>query len=168
MLTALSVGPRRGPQNAASKTETVSQLTDEQWLLIEDLFPVPPPNPAGGRPWVPPRPCLEGILWILITGARWKDLPKQFPSPATCWRRLRDWTASGVFQKAWARVLHKLDGLHRINWEEAMADGTFAPAKKGGFASARPSGARGPRSWSSPMGTACRWRPISPVPVRTR
>lgn len=156
MVTTLSVRPRRGPQNAASRTETVSQLTDEQWLLIEDLFPVEPMTRAGGRPWVPPRPCLEGILWILTTGARWKDLPKCFPSPSTCWRRLRDWTNSGVFREAWTRVLKKLDGLQEIDWEEEIADGTFAPAKKGGFASARPRRARGPRSWSSPTAMACR------------
>jgi transposase len=130
----------------ASTTEPQSQLTDEQWFLIADLFPWEPPSCAGGRPRVPPRACLEGILWVLRTGARWKDLPKCFPSYPTCWRRLKEWSESGVFQRAWARVLRKLDGLGRINWEEAVADGTFASAKKGVSASARPSAAREPRS----------------------
>ena len=112
-------------------TEPESQLTDEQWLLIEDLFRNSKPSPKGGRPATMPRSCVEGILWILRTGARWKDLPMHFPSPSTCWRRLQDWSRWGVFQKAWARLLGKLDGLKDINWEEAMADGTFSPAKKG-------------------------------------
>jgi transposase len=86
MMTALSVGPFRGLQNAACKMETVTQLTDEQWPVIEDRFQTPPRNPVGGRGWIPPRSCLERILWILITGSRWKDLPKHFPSSATCWR----------------------------------------------------------------------------------
>ena len=64
----------------ASKTETKAQLTDEQWNLIEDLFPWNPPTRFGGRPRIPPRACLEGILWLLRSGARWKDLPKSFPS----------------------------------------------------------------------------------------
>ena len=115
----------------ASKTEPQWQLSDEQWFLIADLFPWEAPSCAGGRPRVPPRPCLEGILWVLRTGARWKDLPKSFPSYPTCWRRLKEWSESGVFQRAWARVLRKLDGLGRINWQEAIADGTFASAKKG-------------------------------------
>ena len=51
------------------------QLTDEQWALISDLFPVPTPDPRGGRPRADVRHCLEGVLWVLRSGARWKDLP---------------------------------------------------------------------------------------------
>ena len=67
----------------ASKTEPKLQLTDEQWLLIADLFPWKPPTRKGGRPTVPPRVCLEGILWVLRTGARWKDLPDYFDNTWT-------------------------------------------------------------------------------------
>jgi transposase len=133
--TASKTEPIRGPQ---------PQLSDEQWAIVEDLFPWDPPSAAGGRPRVLPRPCLEGILWVLRTGARWKDLPRTFPSYPTCWRRLKEWAESGVFEKAWARSLRKLDGLGRVDWEETFADGTFAPAKKGGDASARPNAARAP------------------------
>ena len=68
---------------------------------------------------------------MLISGARWKDLPTHFPSPATCWRRLKEWTEAGIFQKAWSRLLHRLDGVKSIRWEEAMADGTFPGQKRG-------------------------------------
>ena len=128
----------------ASKTEPKRQLTDVQWFLIADLFPWHPPSRAGGRPAAPPRACLEGILWILRTGARWKDLPRSFPSYVTCWRRLRDWTGSGVWRKAWRRLLGQQ--ARQINWKETFADGTFSPAKKGAIASARRSAARGRRS----------------------
>jgi len=67
-----------------------SELTDEQWEKIAPLLPEPQASPWGGRKPLPNRPCFEGILWILRTGARWKDLPKRYPSPSTCWRRLRD------------------------------------------------------------------------------
>ena len=52
----------------------------------------PPATAAttGGRPPAPDRKVLEGILWILRSGARWQDLPEEFPSPSTCWRRLRE------------------------------------------------------------------------------
>ena len=149
MKLTLTWWPRRGRDHAASKMDPRPELTDAQWFVIESLFPQPAMTCRGGRPRVPPRPCLEGILWILRTGARWKDLPTNFPSPATCWRRLKEWTEAGVFQQAWAKVLRTLDGLGRIDWEQALADGTFARAKKGATLSGKPSAAREPRSWCS-------------------
>ena len=133
MVLTLSYWPNQGRNWRASRTDPKPQLSDEQWHLIEDLFPVREMTQAGGRPPIPPRACLEGILWVLISGARWKDLPTHFPSPATCWRRLQEWTESGLFQQAWARLLHRLDGLKSLRWDETMADGTFSPAKKGGL-----------------------------------
>ena len=146
MKLTLKMWPRRGRNRTGSRTEPDSELKDRHWFLIAELFQNPDPSPAGGRPRIEPRPCLEGVLWVLRTGARWKDLPKNFPSPATCWRRLKEWTESGVFQQAWERVLGKLDALGRINWQEAIADGTFSSAKKGVTASARPSAAKARRS----------------------
>jgi hypothetical protein len=57
-------------------------LTESQWALIAPLLPRRRPHPRGGRPWADDRACLEGILWILRTGARWRDLPRHYPSPA--------------------------------------------------------------------------------------
>ncbi len=168
MVLTLSYWPNQGRNWRASRTDPKPQLSDEQWHLIEDLFPVREMTQAGGRPPIPPRACLEGILWVLISGARWKDLPTHFPSPATCWRRLHEWTESGLFQQAWARLLHRLDGLKSLRWDETMADGTFSPAKKGGLVSARPNAARGRRSCSSSTVAAHRWASTSPVPVPLR
>ena len=168
MLLTLSYWPNQGRNWRASRTEPKPQLSDVQWHLIEDLFPVRKMTHAGGRPPIPPRPCLEGILWVLISGARWKDLPTHFPSPATCWRRLKEWTEAGIFQQAWSRLLHRLDGMKSLRWDETMADGTFAPAKKGDFASVRPNAAKGRRSCSSSMATARRWASTSPAPVRLK
>src|SRR2546426_2312312 len=66
-------------------------LTDAQWQKIEPLLPRRRRHRRGGRPPAANRRVLEGILWILRSGARWQDLPSEFPSPSTCWRRLRDW-----------------------------------------------------------------------------
>ncbi len=145
-----------------------TQLTDEQWDRIQDLFPWEPPTRYGGRPRKAPRDCLEGILWVLRSGARWKDLPNSFPSFSTCWRRFQEWTAAGIFKVAWARLLDELDGLGEINWEEAMADGTFSPAKKGAPRSAKPNAVRAPRSCCSSTARVCRWEstPNRPAPPK--
>jgi transposase len=126
-----------------------SELTDAQWKRIEPLLPEPRKSPKGGPTPVPNRPCLEGILWVLRSGARWKDLPKGrgFPSYSTCRRRLAEWEAAGVWLAAWRAFLAELDARGQLDWSEAFADGSFAPAKKGARASARPSGARARSGW---------------------
>jgi transposase len=107
------------------------QLTDEQWLLISEFFPVPSPDPRGGRPRAEARHCLEGILWVLRSGARWKDLPSSFPSYVTCWRRFVEWSKAGLWDQAWCRLVDQLDRQSKVAWKEGFADGTFASAKKG-------------------------------------
>lgn len=124
-----------------------SELTDELWNKIEPLLPNPEPSPKGGRRRIGNRRCFEGILWVLRSGARWKDLPERYPSPSTCWRRLRDWEDAGVWLKLWRAFLGELDEQGRLDWEETFADGSFAPAKKGACASARPNAARVQSGW---------------------
>jgi len=85
-------------------------LTDKQWELIEPLFPQPKRRKDNrGRPWSSNRDCLEGILWILQTGAAWRFLPEEYPSPSTCWRRLKQWEEKGVWLRAWRALLGTLD-----------------------------------------------------------
>jgi transposase len=115
-------------------TDLRPQLSDEQWSLISDLLADPPPDPRGGRPRAEARRCLEGILWVLRSGSRWKDLPRSFPSYVTCWRRFVEWSGDGAWERAWRRLLDKLDAQGRIAWSESFADGTFASAKKGATA----------------------------------
>src|SRR5918999_3845063 len=72
-------------------------LTDEQWDVLKLIIPAPPRRPDGrGRPWRDPRAVLNGILWILRTGAQWKDLPERYPPYQTCHRRFQHWVRSGV------------------------------------------------------------------------
>jgi transposase len=111
-------------------------LTDEQWELVEPMLPPPRRRRDNrGRPWASNRACFEGILWILQTGAAWRFLPDEFPSPSTCWRRLKQWEEEGVWLNAWRRLLGALDEEGLLRWDETFLDGSFAPAKKG----ARPS-----------------------------
>jgi transposase len=122
-------------------------LTDDQWALIEPLLPKPVQSPKGGRKPIDRRRVLEGILWILRSGARWQDLPERYPSPSTCWRRLRDWEAQGVWVEMWRTFLADLDQAGWLDWEEAFVDATFFPAKKGAKVSAKPSAARVQSAW---------------------
>jgi transposase len=111
-------------------------LSDEQWQEIEPLLPR---DKSRGRPWADNRRVVEGILWVLKTGARWRDLPKEYPSAATCWRRLGRWEKQGVWLKVWRAFLSELDARGTLNWEESFLDASFAPAKKGASESAKPS-----------------------------
>jgi transposase len=59
--------------------------------------------------------CLEGILWVLQTGAAWRFLPDKYPSTAICWRRLKRWEEQGVWLDAWRALLGALDGEGLLN-----------------------------------------------------
>jgi len=73
-------------------------------------------------------------LWVLQTGAAWRFLPSEFPSPSTCWRRLQQWEEQGVWLRAWRTFLGGLDEEGLLKWDQSFLDGSFAPAKKGGAA----------------------------------
>lgn len=117
-------------------------LTDEQWNRIAPHLPQHPVSPKGGRPRADDRACLEGILWLLRTGARWQDIPVDLPSGSTCWRRLQEWAADEVIQHLQALLVEQLHDLGRVDLDELLADATFIRAKKGVRTSARPSAAR--------------------------
>jgi transposase len=113
-------------------------LSEAQWEVLCPLFPEPKQRRDGrGRPWASNRACLEGILWVLRTGARWRDLPGEYPDGSTCWRRLRMWEEQGVWKAAWRKLLSLLDERRLLDWEEAFLDATFITAKKGARQSAK-------------------------------
>lgn len=122
-------------------------LTDAQWERIEPLLPQMPAGEQGGRPWCENRRVMEGILWILKTGARWRDLPEEYPSPSTCWRRLRRWQEEDVWLQLWRAYLAELDERGQLDWEESFADATFVSAKKGALPSGRRSAAKEQSFW---------------------
>ena len=107
-------------------------LTDAQWAKIAPVLPKVKLSRHGGRTRAEDRACLEGILWVLRTGARWRDMPPQYPSGVTCWRRLSEWEREDVWLSLSRAFLSELDERHQLDWSEAFLDGTFAPAKKKG------------------------------------
>jgi transposase len=136
--------------------KTGIELTDEQWVVLEPLLPEPERSPRGGQVPAPNRVCLEGVLWLLRSGARYKDIPKHFPSGSTCWRRLALWYEQDLLIDIWQKLLGMLDEQSLLEWEECFADGTFSPAKKGAKVSARPNAAREQNLWWLRMGKAFR------------
>jgi len=119
-------------------------LTDDKWSKIEPLLPK---LSSRGRPWRDHREVLEGILWVLKTGARWRDLPVDLPSPATCWRRLQLLEDDGTWERIWRIFLGQLDAKGWLDWEETFADASFMPAKKGATESASRNEARARSAW---------------------
>ncbi len=93
-------------------------LTDQLWERIESFIPSRSARPQGGRPPIPDRKCLTGILFVLRTGIPWEYLPQEMGcgSGMTCWRRLRDWQQAGVWDKIWRALLDELGEADEIDW----------------------------------------------------
>jgi transposase len=107
------------------------------WEAIEPLLPKEPPKLKGGRPRVPARAALAGIVFVLKTGIPWQMLPTELGcgSGSTCWRRLRDWQEAGVWWELHRALLDRLGEADRIDWSRASIDSSTVPAKglkKGG------------------------------------
>lgn len=124
------------------------ELTDQQWKVIEPILPKDRVRPdRRGRPWSDRRQTLNGVLWILRTGAQWQDLPSRYGSPATVHRRFQAWVRAKVLERILLAIAQDLKDRGGLDLRECFIDGTFVPAKKGASASARPSAARAVRSW---------------------
>jgi len=137
-------------------------LTDKQWEAIAARLPRRKYHPEGGRRPVSDRKCFEGILWILKTGSPWSALPPVYGSKSTVHRRLCQWAEDGTLLNLWRWFLEQLSDYQKIQWNECFVDGTFAPAKKGGPPSEKPSAAREQSLWYWRMAVALRseftWR----------
>lgn len=123
-------------------------LTDLQWASLNPLIPEPTRrNDRRGRPWKDRRAVLNGVLWVLRTGAPWAELPDRYPSYQTCHRRFQQWVRSGILKGVLEALAEDLHAQGRLDVREAFIDGSFAPAKKGARRSEKRSVAKGQRSW---------------------
>ena len=126
------------------------ELTNEQWDMLKDLIPDPVKRADGrGRPARDKRQVLEGVLWILRTGAPWKDLPARFPPHQTCHRRFQQWQQQGVMRRVVEALARDLMERGGVDLSECFIDGSFCMAKKGALLLARLNAVKAPSSWQS-------------------
>ncbi len=115
---------------AATWAPSASTLQAYSWLIVTDHRADAPARRYPGRRALPDRLALNGILHVLHTGIAWRDLPLEFGygSGVTCWRRLRDWQAAGVWDALHQQLLVKLNAAGAIDWSRAAVDGSHVPA----------------------------------------
>ena len=103
------------------------ELTDTEW---EQIAPLLPPTHPGkrGHPWSDHRPVLNGIFWILRTGAPWQDLPERYPPRSTCHDRLQRWQQEGTWERILQAIQAKQDQDGTLIWAENALDATLVRA----------------------------------------
>jgi transposase len=102
-------------------------LTDPQWERLEPLLP-PVRSGKKGRPYRDHRPVLDGILWVLRTGAAWEDLPDRYPPKSTCHDRLARWQRDGTWTNILQALLAAADAHGDLAWVAAFVDSTTVRA----------------------------------------
>ena len=110
-------------------------LTLEQKQRLLALLPTYP-DKGNGRPRADTAQVFLGILWVLVSGARWEDLDKRrFASrrvpPGRCQRSFAEWVKTGVFEKALLALARQREDEGLLKLHESFIDGTFVEAKKG-------------------------------------
>lgn len=109
-------------------------VSDRLWKEIHPLLPPEAPKPKGGRPRLPDRACLTGIVYVLRTGMPWRLVPTELGcgSGVTCWRRLQAWTQAGVWPRIHEKLLALLGRRGRIDASLAVMDSAGVRAVLGG------------------------------------
>jgi transposase len=129
------------------------EVTDEQWELLEPVLRPARREDNRGRPWHETRAVVNGVLWVLGTGAQWAEMPEKYPPYQTCHRRFQQWVRDGQFVKALRLLATHLHQRGKLNLDEAFVDATFASAKKGASRSVPRGAARARKSSLSPLAT---------------
>lgn len=127
------------------------ELTDEAWDRIEPLLPK---QGRGGR-WADHRTVLNGMFWVLNSGAPWRDLPDRYGRWETVYGRFRRWTDEGLIDRILERLHLSLDEEGKIDWSVFDVDGSSIRAHvsaAGGAESSKKNARTSPRTspWDDP------------------
>lgn len=117
---------------AASSASKFHQIPDALWERIEPLLPNYKRSCKGGRPRLPLRSVVTGILYVLRTGCQWKAMPREFGSGSAIHAYFQEWVQCGVFHKLWRAALEEYDQLQGIDWQWQSLDGALTKAPLGG------------------------------------
>jgi transposase len=112
--------------------KTITHIPDDLWNEIKNILPAEKPDNTIGRPIVPYRKVLDGIMFILRTGCQWKMLPKEYGSGSTCHRRFQEWVESDIFHRIWARLLKIYYNKIGIKWLWQSLDSISIKSPLGG------------------------------------
>lgn len=107
-------------------------IPDALWERIDLFLPRYQSSPRGGRPRLPMRNVVGGILYVLATGCQWKAMPKQFGSGSAIHEYFQEWVELGVFQELWEFALAEYDELKGIDWKWQSMDGAMTKSPLGG------------------------------------
>lgn len=120
-------------------------MTDEQWERLAPLLP--PEKPPIGRPSKPHREVVEAILWVLRTGAPWRDLPGEYGSWHTASSRFYRWRKAGVWERVLAVLQTEADAAGNLDWELPFVDGSVVRAHQ--HAAGAKGGTQPPKPWGA-------------------
>lgn len=146
------------------KSKGWKEIPDGLWEILKRRLPPEKPPKSNGRPVVPYRTVMNGILYKRRTGCQWQRLPQEYGRGSTCHARFQEWRQAGVFRKAWAACLRQYDDLQGLHWDWQSLDSVTVKAPKGGATRGpipRIAGNGAPNGIISPIGRGSRWPPSS-------
>ena len=110
----------------------IINIPDKLWYKISPILPKEKQNNTIGRPVIPYRKVMDGIMYVLRTGCQWKMLPREYGSGSTCHRRFQEWVQLDIFRKIWVRVLQMYDDKEGIKWTWQSLDSISIKSPLGG------------------------------------
>jgi transposase len=121
-----------GVSMAGDSASRFHQIPEPLWERIDLVIPIYKTSYKGGRPRLPMRNVVGGILYVLSTGCQWKAMPKQFGSGSAIHAYFQEWVELGVFEELWELALAEYDGLKGIDWKWQSMDGAMTKSPLGG------------------------------------
>ncbi|HEY6040119.1 MAG TPA: transposase [Kofleriaceae bacterium] len=113
-----------------------AEIPDALWEQVEALLPPIPEGPKRGRPPIPSRTILSGIVYRLRTGAQWKALPSQFGSGSTCHARFQAWSEAGIFRRLFEKLVEFYDEICGIDCKSGVKRHILTDGRGAGYACA--------------------------------
>lgn len=117
-------------------------LSDAQWDLVKGLMPE---QRRGGR-WNDHRVTLDGMLWVLRTGAPWRDLPERYGKWKSVYHRFNAWRKQGLFERVLKALRIRLDKQGRIDWDVWLVDGSSVRAARAAAGAGKKGAKQSPRT----------------------
>src|SRR5262245_45043568 len=137
-------------------TSPTYQLSDGQYAEIEDLLP---PNGRRGGQWKDHRLMIDGILWALSDGGRWRNMPERFGHWQSVYDRFRSWARRGLWDKILRRLQARKMHSGEIDWELFCIDGSVVRAHQSAAGASKKNsrpGSRGTTRWAAARGASGR------------